>query len=41
MNQEKTLGIIKPDADNRNLIGSIIKLIKENDIKIRQLKIIR
>ena len=38
MNQEKTLGIIKPDAVSRNLIGSIIKLIEENDIKISQLK---
>ena len=38
MDQEKTLGIIKPDAVSRNLIGSIIKLIEENDIKISQLK---
>ena len=38
MDQEKTLGIIKPDAVRRNLIGSIIKLIEENDIKISQLK---
>ena len=38
MGQEKTLGIIKPDAVRRNLIGSIIKLIEENDIKISQLK---
>ena len=38
MGQEKTLGIIKPDAVRRNLIGSIVKLIEENDIKISQLK---
>ena len=38
MGQEKTLGIIKPDAVKRNLIGSIVKLIEENDIKISQLK---
>ena len=38
MDQEKTLGIIKPDAVRRNLIGSIIKLIEENNIKISQLK---
>ena len=38
MDQEKTLGIIKPDAVRRNLIGSIVKLIEENDIKISQLK---
>ena len=38
MDQEKTLGIIKPDAVRRHLIGSIVKLIEENDIKISQLK---
>ena len=32
MNQESTLGIIKPDAVDRNLIGSIIKMIEENNI---------
>ena len=40
MNQEKTLGIIKPDAVSRNLIGSIIKLIEENDISLRQMKML-
>jgi nucleoside-diphosphate kinase len=40
MNQEKTLGIIKPDAVSRNLTGSIIKLIEENDIILRQMKML-
>ena len=39
-NQEKTLGIIKPDAVRRNLVGAIIKLIEENNIALRQLKMI-
>ena len=34
MTKEKTLGVIKPDAVNRNLIGSIIKLIEENNMII-------
>ena len=40
MNQEKTLAIIKPDAVSRNLIGSIIKLIEENNIMLRQMKML-
>ena len=40
MNHEKTLGIIKPDAVSRNLIGSIIKLIEESNITLRQMKML-
>ena len=40
MNQESTLGIIKPDAVSRNLIGSIIKMIEENNITISKMKMI-
>ena len=38
MDYEKSLGIIKPDAVERNLIGSIIKIIEDNNIKINQMK---
>jgi len=38
MDKEKTLGIIKPDAVSRNLIGAIISLIEKNNIIIRQMK---
>ena len=40
MDHEKSLGIIKPDAVERNLIGSIIKIIEDNNIKINQMKMI-
>ena len=40
MDYEKSLGIIKPDAVERNLIGSIIKIIEDNDIKINQMKMV-
>ena len=40
MNQESTLGIIKPDAVDRNLIGSIIKMIEENNITISKMRMI-
>ena len=40
MGHEKSLGIIKPDAVERNLIGSIIKIIEDNNIKINQMKMI-
>ena len=40
MNQESTLGIIKPDAVSRNLIGSIIKMIEENNITISKMRMI-
>ena len=41
MDHEKSLGIIKPDAVERNLIGSIIKIIEDNNIKINQMKMIQ
>ena len=40
MNQEKTLAIIKPDAVGRNLIGSIIKIIEDNNIIISEIKML-
>ena len=41
MDHEKSLGIIKPDAVERSLIGSIIKIIEDNNIKINQMKMIQ
>ena len=35
---EKTLSLIKPDAVERNLIGKIIQIFEENDLKIDQMK---
>ena len=40
MDYEKSLGIIKPDAVERNLIGSIIKIIEDNNIKVNQMKML-
>jgi nucleoside-diphosphate kinase len=40
MDHEKSLGIIKPDAVERNLIGSIIKIIEDNNITINQMKML-
>lgn len=40
MSQEKTLAIIKPDAVDRNLIGSIIKLIEDNNIVISEIRML-
>ena len=37
---DKTLAILKPDAIARNLIGSILAKIEENDFKIGALKMI-
>ena len=34
---EQTLAIIKPDAINRNLIGSIINLIELNNLNIKNI----
>ena len=31
---DKTFSIIKPDATKRNITGSIIKIIEENDLRI-------
>ena len=41
MGHEKSLGIIKPDAVERSLIVSIIKIIEDNNIKINQMKMIQ
>ena len=41
MGHEKSLSIIKPDAVERSLIGSIIKIIEDNNIKINQMKMIQ
>jgi nucleoside-diphosphate kinase len=38
---ERTLAIIKPDGVSRNLIGSVIKRIEENGLRIAALKMIR
>ena len=35
---EKTLSLIKPDAVERNLIGKIIQIFEENNLKIDQMK---
>ena len=35
---EKTLSLIKPDAVERNLIGKIIQIFEENNLKIEQMK---
>ncbi|MBI2609044.1 MAG: nucleoside-diphosphate kinase [Deltaproteobacteria bacterium] len=32
---ERTLSIIKPDAVARNLIGTIVKVFEDNDIKVQ------
>lgn len=35
---EKTLGMIKPDAVEANVVGEIIKMIEANDIKVKNIK---
>lgn len=37
---EKSLVLIKPDAVERNIIGSIIKLYEENDLKVTDMKML-
>ncbi len=37
---QRTLGIIKPDAVKKNVIGKIISIIEENNIKIVGLKMV-
>ena len=37
---QRTLGIIKPDAVKKNVIGKIISIIEENNIKISGLKMV-
>ena len=38
---QRTLGIIKPDAVKKNVIGKIIAMIEENGIKIRAMKMVK
>ena len=38
---QRTLGIIKPDAVKKNVIGKIIVMIEENGIKIRAMKMVK
>ncbi len=38
---ERTLGIIKPDAVSKNVIGKIISIIEENEIKIKAMKMVK
>ena len=40
MSLQQTLCIIKPDAIERNIIGSIINILEENDLKVIQLSMI-
>tara|TARA_B100000963_G_scaffold361327_1_gene396180 strand:+ start:1433 stop:1837 length:405 start_codon:yes stop_codon:yes gene_type:complete len=35
---EKTLSLIKPDAVERNLIGKIIQIFEDNNLKINQIR---
>ena len=37
MSLQQTLCIIKPDAIERNIIGSIINILEKNDLKVIQL----
>ena len=41
MSQEETLSIIKPDAVERNLIGSIVSMIEKNGLKIIEAKMLQ
>ena len=41
METEQTLSIIKPDAVERKLIGSIISLIEGNELKIIEARMLR
>ncbi len=38
---QRTLGIIKPDAVKKNVIGKIVAMIEENGIKIRAMKMVK
>ena len=38
---EETLSIIKPDAIERNLIGSIISLIEKNGLKVMEVRMLQ
>jgi len=41
MSTQQTLSIIKPDAVERNLIGSIISLIEKNGLKIIEARMLQ
>ena len=41
MRTEKTLGIIKPDGVQRNLIGEILTRVEKNGLKLSALKLLR
>ncbi len=38
---QRTLGIIKPDAVKKNVVGKIISIIEENGIKIKAMKMVK
>ncbi|GAB4249990.1 MAG: nucleoside-diphosphate kinase [Acidobacteriota bacterium] len=38
---ERTLGIIKPDAVQRNLIGNILSMVEAGGLRIRSMKTLR
>ena len=41
ISMQRTLGIIKPDAVKKNVIGKIISIIEENGIKIKAMKMVK
>ena len=41
MTIEQTLSMIKPDAVERNIIGSIISFLEENNLKILDIKVLQ
>ena len=41
MSQEETLSIIKPDAVERNLIGSIVSMIEKNGLKVMEARMLQ
>ena len=41
MAQEETLSIIKPDAVERNLIGSIVSMIEKNGLKVMEARMLQ
>ena len=41
MTIEQTLSMIKPDAVERNIIGAIISLLEENNLKVLDIKVLQ
>jgi len=41
MTIEQTLSMIKPDAVERNIIGPIISLLEENNLKVLDIKVLQ